>query len=454
MPQAGSRRVNIVKHIDKPRERAMDILRRVEEGYFADSSIDEARQSFGSRDSAFILELVYGTLRNRAYLDWVLNLLSTLPLEKTDKWTRNILRLGAYQLLFLDRVPASAAVNTATELAKVYGKKQGYVNGLLRNLDRKSSTITLPGPEDPVKRMAVLYSHPEWLVKRWLERYGGRTTEAVLESNNRPAPLVIRCNTLKSTRDHLKAVLASQGVKSRETLYSSVGLEILSSPGISGLPAYKQGLFIVQDEAAQLISFLLSPLPGETVLDACAAPGGKATHLAELMGDRGTIAALESDPMRISRILINTVRLGLRIIIPEKGDAAHYHGGPFDKILIDAPCSGLGILRRHPDGRWIKNERIIRERAAVQRQILENCASLLKPGGALVYATCTTETEENDAIIADFLATNENNILIDDPRPFLPGQAAFFVDDKRFFRTFPNGPNMDGFFGVRLIRRS
>ncbi len=453
MPHAGSCRVNIVKHIDKPREKAADILRHAEEGFFADSSIEEARQSFGARDSAFILELVYGTLRNRARLDWALNLLSTLPLEKTDTWTRNILRMGAYQLLFLDRVPASAAVNTSTNLAKVHGKKPGYVNGLLRNLDRKRSTIAFPGLEDPIQRMTVLYSHPEWLVRRWLDRYGGQTTEALLDSNNRPAPLVIRCNTLKATRDHLKAALASQGVESRETLYSSVGLEILSSPGFRILPAYKQGWFMVQDEAAQLVSLLLSPVPGETVLDACAAPGGKAAHLAELMGDRGTIVALENDPARIPRIEVNTARLGLHIIISEKGDATQYHGGTFDKVLIDAPCSGLGVLRRHPDGRWIKNERIIRERAAVQQRILENCASLLKPGGALVYATCTTEPEENEEIITDFLTNNGSDFTIDDPRPFLPRQATVFVDNTGFFRTFPNGAGMDGFFGVRLIRK-
>ncbi len=453
MPQAGSCRVNIVKHIDKPREKAVDTLRRVEEGFFVDSSIEEARQSFGARDSAFIFELVYGTLRNRARLDWILDLLSAQPLEKTDKWTRNILRMGAYQLLFLDRVPASAAVNTATELAKVYGKKQGYVNGLLRNLDRKRSMIAFPGPEDPVRRMTVLYSHPEWLVRRWFGRYGGQTTEALLESNNRPAPLFIRCNTLKATRDHLKAALASQGVESRETPYSPVGLEILSSPGFRVLPAFKQGWFMVQDEAAQLVSFLLSPGPGEKVLDACAAPGGKATHLAELMGDRGTIVALESDPERIPRIQANTVRLGLHIIVSQKGDATQYREGLFDKVLIDAPCSGLGVLRRHPDGRWIKNERIIRERAEVQKQILENCASLLKPGGALVYATCTTEPEENEGIITDFLSNYGSDITVDDPRPFLPGQAAVFVDDTGFFRTFPNGPGLDGFFGVRLIRK-
>jgi 16S rRNA (cytosine967-C5)-methyltransferase len=452
IPQARSYGANLVKHIDKPREKVVEILHRAEEGFFADSSLDQARQYFGARDSAFILELVYGTLRNRSRLDWALNLLSKQPLENTDTWTRNILRMGAYQLLFLDRVPASAAVNTATELAKVHGKKQGYVNGLLRNLDRKRRTIAFPGPEDLVKRLSVLHSHPEWLVRRWLERYGAETTEMLLGTNNLPAPLVIRCNTLKSTRGQLNAALASQGAESRETSYSPTGLEILSSPGIRALPAYEQGWFMVQDEAAQLISLLLAPGPGENVLDACAAPGGKAAHMAELMGDRGNIVALENDYTRIVRIRENIGRLGLKIITPEKGDATQYREGPFDKVLIDAPCSGLGVLRRHPDGRWIKNERIIAERAAVQQRILENCANLLKPGGVLVYSTCTTEPEENEGIINAFLTSKGGYFTIDDPRPFLPVHAATFVDDTGFFRTFPNGSGMDGFFGVRLVR--
>ncbi len=442
-----------MNYIDKPRKKAVEILHRVEEGFFADSSLEQARQSFGVLDSAFILELVYGILRNRARLDWALNLLSAQPLEKTDAWTRNILRMGAYQLLFLDRVPASAAVNTATELAKVYGKKQGYVNGLLRNLDRRRSAISFPGPDDLVKRLAVLYSHPEWLIRRWFERYGAETTESILGTNNLSASLVIRCNTLKVTRDQLKASLASQGAESRETSYSPVGLEIVSSPGIRALSAYEQGWFMVQDEAAQLVSLLLAPGPGQTVLDACAAPGGKAAHLAELMGDRGTIVALDSDHTRIARIRENISRLGLKSITPEKGDATQYRERAFDKVLIDAPCSGLGVLRRHPDGRWIKNERIIWERAAVQQRILENCANLLNPGGVLVYATCTTEPEENEGLITDFLTRKRGDFTINDPRPFLPVQAAVFVNDTGFFCTFPNTMGMDGFFGVRLVRK-
>lgn len=439
--------------LDKPREQALAILRRVEEGAFADALMEQARPSFNPLDNAFILELVYGVLRNQALLDWALDRLSEKPVEKTDAWTRNILRLGAYQLLFLDRVPASAAVNTSAELAKQHGKKPGYVNGLLRNLDRGRSAIVWPGTEDPVKRLSVLYSHPAWLVRRWISRYGTETTETLLAANNKPAPLVIRTNRLKTTRDVLRASLVSQGVQTRETAYSPEGLVIISpSAGIATLQAYRNGWFMVQDQAAQLVSLMLAPQPGETALDACAAPGGKATHLAELMGNKGTVIALESDPARIGRIIENSQRLGTTIIRSVQGDATQYREVLFDRVLIDAPCSGLGVLRRHPDGRWTKSEKSIQEKQALQRKILENCSRLLKPGGVLVYATCTTEPEENEDVINDFLAEHPEYTM-DDPRPFLPASATKLVDAGGFFRTFPAEPGMDGFFGARMVKK-
>jgi 16S rRNA (cytosine967-C5)-methyltransferase len=446
--------MNFVKTRDKPREQALVILRNAEDGVFVDLPLDKARESFDARDSAFLLEIVYGTLRNRARLDWVLNQFSAQPVEKTDAWTRNILRFGAYQLLFLDRVPASAAVNTSTELAKTYGKKHSYVNGLLRNLDRKKSSISEPAFDDPVKRLATVYSHPEWVVRRWLTRFGAEQTETLLRGNNRDAPLVIRTNTLKTTRDGLKATLADQGVDAVATGFSEVGLEIISSPAIRSLEAYQQGLFMVQDQAAQLVSLMLSPKPGETVLDACAAPGGKTTHLAEIMQNRGTIVALEQDATRLIRIDENSRRLGCTNVFSTIGDAALYQQGTYDKILIDAPCSGLGVLRRHPDGRWNKSEKTIRERSAVQRRIIENCAQLLHPGGVLVYATCTTEPEENEDVISSFLSRAGKAFVVDDPRPYLPKPAEGLVDDHGFLHIYPQASEMDGFCAVRMVKKT
>jgi 16S rRNA (cytosine967-C5)-methyltransferase len=197
---------------------------------------------------------------------------------------------------------------------------------------------------------------------------------------------------------------------------------------------------------------MVAPKSGEAVLDACAAPGGKATHLAELMGNRGSVIALDSDAGRLNRVAENSTRLGTTIVRPMAGDATLYRETLFDKVLVDAPCSGLGVLRRHPDGRWTKGEKLVAERQAVQRKILANCAKLLKPGGALVYATCTTEPEENEDLINAFIASGRGEFRIDDPRPYLPPSAGPLIGSEGFFRTFPDEPSLDGFFGARLVR--
>ena len=437
---------------DRPRERALAVLCGAERGTFADSLMEASRREFDGRDSAFILELVYGVLRNRSWLDWTLDRFSANPVATTDIGTRNILRLGAYQLLLLDKVPVSAAVNTSTELAKEHGRKSGYVNGLLRNLERNRNTLPRPAFDEPVRQLSVQYSHPEWLVRRWVGRFGQERTEKLLTACNRPAPLVIRTSILRTTRDELRQALVAEGAEVRETPYSSAGLELLTSPGLTNLAAFREGRFLVQDEAAQLVGMMVAPVQGDSVLDACAAPGGKATHLAELMGDRGSVIALDSDPGRLHRVAENSTRLGTTIVRPVVGDAAIYRDTLFDKVLVDAPCSGLGVLRRHPDGRWAKSEKIIAERHTVQRTILANCASLVKPGGALIYATCTTEPEENEDIINDFIASKRGEFLIDDPRPYLPPPAHSLVGPDGYFRTFPDEPALDGFFGARLVR--
>jgi 16S rRNA (cytosine967-C5)-methyltransferase len=444
--------VSPASRTDKTRERALLILQSTERGGFADPLLDEARREFPARDCALILELVYGVLRNRSLLDWTLDRFSEKPVAKTDAGTRNILRLALYQMLFLDRVPVSAAVNTAADLAKTYGKKPGYVNGLLRKIERNRAALPLPAEDNPLSRLSTIHSHPAWLVRRWLERFGMQRTEEALGRNNRPAPLVIRINTLKGSRDVLLSLLDAQGASGRATACSPAGIEILSSPGIATLPAYRDGRFLVQDEAAQLVSLLLSPAPGDTVLDACAAPGGKATHLAELMRDEGRVVALESDKKRVARINENSGRLGLSIVKPVTGDATTYREGTYDGILVDAPCSGLGVLRRHPDGRWTKTEESLKERAELQKKILKNCAKLLKPGGVLVYATCTTEPEENEDVVNAFIASSGGGFHIDDPRPYLPDAAAGLVGPDSFFRTFPDAPSMDGFFAARIVK--
>lgn len=447
-------RARPVQRRDRPRERACAVLREAEQGAFADRLLEEARRDLDGRDRAFLLELVYGVLRNRTRIDWLLDRYSAQPVDGTDAWTRNILRLAAYQILFLDKVPPSAAVDTATELAKRHGRKPGYVNGLLRTIARNKNTLPLPDADDPAARLSILYSHPLWLVQRWIDRFGIPQTEEALRRNNLPAPLCIRTNTLKGTRSELAALLTSQGATVRLTGFSPVGLEVLSSPGITALQAYQDGWFMVQDEAAQLVGLLVAPRPGDTVLDACAAPGGKATHLAEQMQNQGSVVALDNDQERIRRIEQNTRRLGITIVRPLCGDAAAFRGeGLYDRVLIDAPCSGLGVLRRHPDGRWTKTLRSIREKRDIQQGTLQNCASMAKPGGCVVYSTCSTENEENEDIINHFLRQNTGHFALENPLTFIPSAAHSLVDARGFFRTFPTSTDVDGFFAARLIRK-
>lgn len=445
--------MNTASRPDRTREQALTVLRETERGSFADHLLDAARRELDSRDSGFLLELVYGVLRNRARIDWLLDRFSRQPIASTDDWTRNILRLAAYQLLFLDRVPPSAAVNTATELAKRHGRKPKYVNGLLRTLARSRETLPVPADEDPATRLAILHSHPRWLVARWIDRFGLDRTDETLRRNNQPAPLVLRANALKNTRDELVALLEQQGAAVRATRQSPWGIELLSSAGITALPSYKEGRFMVQDEAAQLVSLLLDPRPGETVLDACAAPGGKTTHLAELMHDQGTIIALDSRRDRLPKISENASRLGISIIRPVLGDAAAFREGTFDRVLVDAPCSGLGVLRRHPDGRWTKTEATLREKNVIQLHILSNCASLVRPGGTVVYSTCTTEPEENEDVVSHFLANNAVFSVDTAPPCRIEQSQPPLLDSNGFFRTFPSTTDMDGFFAVRLIRQ-
>lgn len=436
-----------------PREAVLNILLKAERGGLAGRLIESLRSLFAPIDNAFLLELVYGVFRNRTYLDYSLNLFSERPVEKTDARTRNILRIGAYQILFLDRVPVRAAVDTSVQLAKRFGGKFGYVNAVLRNMARGIDRIQPPCIDDVDRRFSIIYSHPEWLVKRWVLRYGADTAEKLLSSNNKRAPLTIRANTLKISREGLKSELQAEGCIVRDCIYAPTGIEIVSSPGITRLDSFKKGLFLVQDEAAQLVALLLDPLPGETILDACAAPGGKTTQIAELMKNQGRVIALDNDPERLKMLEENIERLGMEIIEPVLGQAYQYEGGLFDRILIDAPCSGLGVLRRHPDGRWTKTEEAITRHRPLQEMILEACSALLKPGGVLVYATCTTEPEENEDLIAGFISKKRAGFMLDDPRQHLPANAAHLVDGRGFFRTWPNIPMIDGFFAARLIKK-
>lgn len=393
-------------------------------------------------------------LRHRGYLDWAISRFTTHRRRQSVK-LKNLLRLGAYQILFLDRVPASAAVNESVRLAKTLGEKAiaGFMNAVLRALSR-AEAIPLPDPtQDPILHISVKYSHPEWLVARWLPRLGAERTVALCIANNEIPPVTVRVNPLRTTREALSAELKQAGIDVTPCGVSPVGLKLRGVAHLADLPAYQRGEFYVQDEAAQLIGFVVAPKPGERILDACAAPGGKSTHLAELMGDRGEIVAADAGAKRLERMVENAGRLGLASIRPVAADVTHESAAlgeaPYDRILVDAPCSGLGILRRNPEAKWYKTEAVIGTMAALQTKILDRVAPRLKPGGVLVYSTCTTEPEENEGVIRLFLDRHPD-FRLESLQSLWPESG--LVTSEGMLNTILNPYQMDHFFAARLIR--
>lgn len=440
---------------------ALDILVRVHrQDVPADELLDAglARAGLDPRDCALVHELVYGVLRHRASLDWRLGLIADRPVERLPLVVRAALWLGAYQLLHLDRVPASAAVDESVALAKRLpgGHWAGFVNAVLRRL-AKEPAPPWPSPEaEPLRYLSLRYSCPSWLVARWLARFGPAKAEEACRATTMVPPLTVRANSLRTTREALAEALAAEGCAVRPTAVSPVGLLVEKRGLVAGLPQFAQGLFYVEDEAAQLVVRLVDPRPGELVLDACAAPGGKATHLAELMGDRGEVVALDRSEARLARLRENCRRLGVHIVRPLVADAADERldhpalARPFDRVLVDAPCSGLGVLRRHPEGKWRKGEADLPAHHAAQARLLDRTARLLRPGGVLVYSTCSPEPEENEQVVDEF-CDRHPEFRRESVEPWLPPDGSGLVTVRGDLSTqFSPDAAMDAFFAARL----
>ncbi|HSR13764.1 MAG TPA: 16S rRNA (cytosine(967)-C(5))-methyltransferase RsmB, partial [Thermodesulfobacteriota bacterium] len=373
------------------------------------------------------------------------------------------LRLGAYQILFMDRVPDSAAVNESVRLARAAygsGKTAGFVNAVLRSVSRRGGREEFPPfHDDPVAHISQSLSHPGWLVERWVREFGAEAARAVCAANNVRPPFTVRANTLRISRELLRDRFAASGIPASETEFSPDGLVLEKKPPVPNDPLFRDGMYFVQDEASQIVAHILAPLPGERVLDACAAPGGKTTHIAELMKDRGEIQALDLHKSKVRLILENCERLGITAVRPVEGDASRPLPFPagllFDRILLDAPCTGLGILHRTPEAKWRRKPEDIPRLARLQTKILDLVSARLKPGGVLVYSTCTMTPEENDAVVESF--TKEHpDFSIEDLRALLPIDFQALIDASGFFRTYPGAITregeyrMDGFFAARI----
>jgi 16S rRNA (cytosine967-C5)-methyltransferase len=412
------------------------------------------------RDRALAAEIALGTLRWQAAFDHVIEVFANRPIRKLDPEVLTILRLTIFQLLHLDRIPAAAAVKDAVDLTGKAGKRSasGLVNALLRRVSRERDRLPLPArPEGSSDRelslayLSTTLSHPRWLAIRWLDRCGFDAAEKWAQFNNSPAPLTLRANTLKTTRTAVRNALAQRGIDTDTTPYAPDGLVVRTgNPVTTNLD--DEGLFVVQDEASQLVALYAGAEPGERVLDACAAPGGKTTAMAAAMGNSGVLIASDVRGRRI-QLLARTIRrsgaTNIRIVQADSA-APPAFGAVFDRVLLDVPCSGLGTLRRDPDIKWRRTPNDLPALAEAQLAMLGHAASLVVPGGAVIYATCSSEPEENDDVVDRFL-DSERDFRQERPRKLHPAVAPFVEPDGRF-RTLPPRDRLEAFFGAMLVR--
>jgi 16S rRNA (cytosine967-C5)-methyltransferase len=416
-------------------------------------------QGIDRRNRALLNTLVFGVLRWRKRLDWIIGRFSSTPLDKIEPGILNVLRLGAYQIVYLDRIPVSAAVNTSVELSKSLAKPWvvRFVNAVLRRLSREYEDVLWPDPDkDPLKALSVDKSLPEWLLERWLDRFGWRETESLCDAVNQIPPITVRTNRLKVTRQELLALLTPEVEEESLTPYAPDGISFFKPKRpVAELSASRSGYCQVQDEAAQLVSCLLNPQPGELILDACAGRGGKTGHIAQLMGNKGRIVALDRDESKLKQIDATMQRLGIFIVKAFVHDLRHRVGqrlpSRFDRILVDAPCSGLGVIRRNPDTRWFVFKQNLNRYQKMQIGILKNLAGHVKVNGKLVYAVCSFEPEENEAVIETFLRRHGNFVVDTDLGDLSPRHRAI-AGKKGYFSFYPHIHSMDGFFSVRLMR--
>ena len=471
-----------------PRQLAFIALRLVHRGAFADVALDKVLKTanLSNLDRGLVTELVYGSVRRQRTLDALIDQLAKKPASKQPSDLRTILHLGLYQLRYLSQIPPSAAVNSTVELAKEnnFSGLTGFVNGLLRQYIRLSlvgqasclplleggqdahstSQLIKQGgqdahstkqdpiklPENPVERLGILHSFPDWIVQVWLEQLGDAETEQLCEWMNTSPTIDLRVNILRTSIEEVEAAMQSAGIAVSRIPHLPQGLRLTGTIGtIANLPGFSQGWWSIQDSSAQLVSYLLDPQPGEVIIDACAAPGGKTTHIAELIGDNGTVWGCDRTPSRLKKLQENTHRLSLNSIQICTGDSRNQSQftNIADRVLLDAPCSGLGTLHRRADARWRHTKETVTELATLQGELLEQTATWVKPGGSLAYSTCTLHPLENENIIKAFLERHPH-WQIESPIP--NSNLATFTTPEGWLKVWPHRHQMDGFFMVLL----
>lgn len=440
------------------RKTALEILVRVgEKGGFSNVLIDNAikKNSFSTKDEGLLTEIIYGTLKRQMTLEFYLA--PFIGNKKVEPWVKWLLYMSVYQMVYLDKVPDHAIIHESVEISKIKGHKgiSSFVNGILRNIQRKG----LPDVneiEDPVKRIAIGTSHPEWLINRWVDMYGESITEQMAVSNLEHKPMSVRIQPLKITRKEAIEQLEEEGYQVVPSSFSNQGL-VIEEGNILKSKLFRSGFLTVQDQSSMLVAESMDLKPGFTVLDACSAPGGKTTHIAEKMNNQGEIFAYDLHAKKINLVREKAEELNLSIIKAEQADARNlpdfHRKEKFDRILLDAPCSGLGVLRGKPDIKYNKHEKDIEALAGIQLELLNSVSSLLKKGGKLVYSTCTVDKQENERLIEKFITEHpdfrvEREFIEELPKKVQQSEGA----GKWGLQLFPHQFGTDGFFLTRLVK--
>ncbi|HZK01155.1 MAG TPA: 16S rRNA (cytosine(967)-C(5))-methyltransferase RsmB [Tissierellaceae bacterium] len=443
---------------NKPREIALMVLLEINvQNAYSNIQLNESlSRDIDTRDENLVREIVYGIIENRVYIDYVISNASKIKLKKIHSIILEILRIGIYQILYMDRIPNSAAVNESVKLAKKYGHKGtiGYVNGVLRAISRDPDKYTYIDDSNKIDYISIKYSHPKWMVARWIGEYGFEFTEALCKANNETPSLNIRVNTLKTSKNDLISSLHNKGINLKEALYARDCLIVDQAQNITDLDEFRDGLFTIQDESSMLVAQIMNPQKGSNVLDVCSAPGGKSTHMAQIMDNKGLIISRDIYEHKIHLIDENVRRLGIDIIKTETMDALEKDEnliGKMDYILLDAPCSGLGLVRRKPEIKWNRSEDDIATLSKLQYDIIMNVKDYLRVGGVLVYSTCTIEKDENINLIKRFIEENPNYSLtnIEDNFDY---KAKLDTLQEGYIQLFPHIHKTDGFFIAKMFR--
>ncbi len=449
---------------------ALDIfLRIIQEKAYSHLLLNQTLQKTNllSLDRGLVTELVYGTCSRLNTIDYFLSKFVQKPLSKLEQWVKCLLEISVYQLIYLDRIPDHAIVNEAVHIAKSRGHLgiSNMINGVLRNMIRHRSELVVPTNLPVVKQLSLIYSHPEWLVEIWIRDYGLTWTEQICHANLISPKPSIRVNTLKISRNQLMEKFQSAGINVEKSQLSDAGIIVQDEGHLTGIPMYSEGFYTIQDQSSMLVAEIVDPQPGMKVLDCCAAPGGKTTHLAERMQDQGEVWACDLYAHKQKLIEQQAERLSLKSIRTIAEDArqlqTHFSISYFDRILLDAPCSGFGVIRRKPEIKWNRQPHDLDTIVKLQEELLSQVCELLKPGGILVYSTCTLGKKENQEIIQKFLINHPQFTPIALPNVVnerLNKQLNHFSDHQKndinqcFVQILPNEYQSDGFFIARFMK--